>query len=307
MDARYARTPRTSRRLREKVDSTQPSLTTIGKPTMSSELHSNHGDDEPIITVENEQATTPPAALVPTRYQTDQNPALVYLASLAASTRRKIVESLTLMANLVHPGSSFENFPWGRLRYQHTQALRAKLAEQYGAATANRHLSALRGTLKEAWRLGQMSAEDYQRAIDLKPVKGSKASQAEKGRHLSPGELTALLAVCDDGTAAGTRDAALIAIAYTCGLRRAELAALQVEDYDQDKQTLVVRHGKGNKERIVPLAPSAADALADWLHIRGGALSHLFTAYHRGDHPTGEGMTDQAIYYTCKAEQSRQE
>jgi integrase/recombinase XerD len=123
---------------------------------------------------------------------------------------------------------------------------------------------------------------------------------------LSPGELTALLAVCDDGTAAGTRDAALIAIAYTCGLRRAELAALQVEDYDQDKQTLVVRHGKGNKERIVPLAPSAADALADWLHIRGGALSHLFTAYHRGDHPTGEGMTDQAIYYILqgRAEQA---
>ena len=57
--------------------------------------------------------------------------------------------------------------PWGRLRYAHTQAVRTHLAATYAPATANRMLAALRGVLREAWRLGQMSGEDFHRAVDL--------------------------------------------------------------------------------------------------------------------------------------------
>jgi hypothetical protein len=88
-----------------------------------------------------------------------------------------MAESLNKIAALVQPGADLRTFPWGELRYQHTQAIRAQLGEAYSAATANRHLSALRGALKEAWRLGYMGAEDYQRAVDLKAVKGQKAAQ----------------------------------------------------------------------------------------------------------------------------------
>ena len=54
---------------------------------------------------------------------------------------------------------------WSAIRYPHTAALRARLVEQYSPATVNRTLSAVRGVLKEAWRLGQMSAEDFRRAV----------------------------------------------------------------------------------------------------------------------------------------------
>jgi integrase len=234
------------------------------------------------------------ANTTPTRL--DENPAAVYLAGLAEGSRRTMREALTAIANLLAPGSDALSFPWASLRYQHTQALRTALGERYSAATANKMLSALRGTLKEAWRLGQMGAEEYQRAVDLKAIKGSKASQAEKGRHLKAGELTAMLNTCMDGTAKGARDAAIITVAYLCGLRRAELVNLDLSDYDPDNQTLTIRSGKGNKERVVPVGNGALDALEDWLHVRGVFAGPLFYRIEKGGHIYHDRLTTQAIY-----------
>lgn len=252
-------------------------------------------------------ATT--TALSPVTYPPDQNPALVYLASLgSAESRRTMRHALGVIVNQVAPGMDPHTFPWAALRYQHTTAIRAKLAaSEYSAAGANKMISALRGVLKEAWQLGQISAEDYQRAVNLKAIRGQQVEKAETGRHLKPGELAALMRACDDGTKAGVRDAALIAVAYTAGLRRAELATLRLQDWNgaNDECVLTV-HGKGNKTRAVPLAESACDALFDWLQIRGPWAGALFTRVHRGDHVTVAGMTTQAIYFIMqqRAEQA---
>jgi hypothetical protein len=64
-------------------------------------------------------------------------------------------------------------FPWARMRFQHVQKVRAALADKYSPASANKILSGLRGVLHAAFRLGQMSAEGYQRASDVEAVKGS--------------------------------------------------------------------------------------------------------------------------------------
>ena len=119
-----------------------------------------------------------------------RHPVAVYLARLAPGSRRSQRAALVTIAEiLTEDRVGIDELPWHCLGYQHTGALRAALAERYSPATANRHLAALRGVLKEAWRLGLMSAEDLQRAIDLPAVRGERLP---RGRALSRGELRSL-------------------------------------------------------------------------------------------------------------------
>jgi site-specific recombinase XerC len=75
-------------------------------------------------------------------------------------------------------------------------------------------------------------------------------------------------APADNQPPARRRDAALVAVAYACGLQRAELVALDVEDYDRETGRLRVV-GKGNKERAAFVRNGAKDALHAWLRVRG--------------------------------------
>ena len=173
----------------------------------------------------------------------------------------------------------------------------------YSPATANRMLSAIRGTLEQAWLLGQMSAEDYHRAAHLKPIIGETVPA---GRALSSEEISALLQDCiDDPRPIGRRDAAVIAVMYSGGLRRAEVAKLDLSDYDEENKKLKV-NGKRSKQRTVYLADGAVAALRDWLKVRGNESGPLFVAINRGNNLVpGKPMTPQGIYYLLKSRAKR--
>ena len=80
----------------------------------------------------------------------DQRPAAVYIASLAPGSRRTMSQALETIAALVSGGRADAlSLDWSALRYQHAAAVRAKLAETYSPATANKMLAALRRVLKE--------------------------------------------------------------------------------------------------------------------------------------------------------------
>jgi len=222
-----------------------------------------------------------------------QHPVAVYLARLAPGSRRSQKSALDTMASLLTGGRiGIEELPWHRLGYQHTQALRAALTERYSPATANRHLAALRGVLREAWRLGLMSAENLQRAIDLPAVRGERLP---RGRALSRGELRALFESCRSGGPSDLRDAALIGVLYAAGLRRAEVVSLDVADYDPETGALIVR-GKGNKERNAYIDDGAAEAMGAWLKVRGYEPGPLFSPVSQIGEITVRRMTDQAVY-----------
>jgi len=206
----------------------------------------------------------------------DQRPAAVYLAGLnSKASRRTMRHALDAIADLLSGGQADAlELPWWELRYQHAQAVRVALNERYKPTTTNKMLSALRGVLRAAWKLGQMDAESYRLAASVRNVKGETLPT---GRAITSGELSALLETCArDQNAGGVRDGAMIAVLYSCGLRRAELVTLDIEDYDIEAGTLRIR-GKGGKERLAHVVSGAAAALADWLTIRGedpGALFH---------------------------------
>lgn len=229
----------------------------------------------------------PPPAAIPA----DQNPALVYVASLAPGSQRTMRKALAVIANMIAPGVTADVFPWQRVRFQHAAAIRTRLAESYSPATANKILAALRGVVKHAFALGLIGAEDYERVRHVESVRGLRI---QRGRALPGGELRALFGVCDPAKPGGARNAALLAVLYGGGLRRSEVVALDLEDFDAKTGVLKVK-GKGNKERISYVTNGARQALDAWLVHRGGEPGPLFVPVTKGGMIVMRRMTDQSV------------
>ncbi len=223
----------------------------------------------------------------------ERDPALVYLAGLAPTGRRLMAGRLALVARLLGYMNPRE-VAWSALRFEHVAALRTKLQELgHAPATVNAALYALRGVARAAWNLGVMSADDYHRIRNVGTVRGTRLPS---GRALNLVEIATLLKACEqDKTAAGARDAALVALLFGAGLRRSEVVALDVESFEFETGALKVS-GKGNKERLVYLAVGGEEAISDWLVWRGTDPGALVTPIRKGGRIEIRRMTDQAVY-----------
>lgn len=82
---------------------------------------------------------------------------------------------------------------------------------------------------------------------------------------LSVAEAELVLAQPDVDTVIGLRDRAMLEVLYSTGIRRAELAHLQLPDVDVERKTLFVRQGKGRKDRMVPIGTRALAWLDGYL------------------------------------------
>lgn len=242
-------------------------------------------------------ATVPTAELVPVESFTvtpDKHPVVVYISGLSEGSRRTMIGALELAAEIMLPGSTALDFPWAQIGWQHVQALRSALAERYSPATANKTLSAVKGTLKAAWRLRMIDSETYHRTVDVERVRGHRLPA---GRALPAAEVRALFdAARSDPGAAGARDCALLAIAFGCGLRRAEIAALALDDYDPTTGALRIMNGKGGKQRIAYAPAGARAALDDWLAVRGDEPGPLLLRVRKGGKIEPAGISASAIY-----------
>jgi site-specific recombinase XerD len=230
------------------------------------------------------------------------DPTKAYLASLTSErSRQTACERLRAAARVIglDPAAA-EDFPWHRLRFQHIDFIRSRLSEKDPAtdkrrapATINLTLSILRGIARYARNMNLMSDEEYRRIGEVKPAIGE---HLPVGRAAASSEILALVKACQaDHGPAGARDAAMLAILYVGGVRRAELAGLDVAHYMRAPAGLKV-HGKGNKERLVPLTGSATAALDDWLAVRGATPGPLFVRLTKGGHVTGARLASHAVY-----------
>ncbi len=230
------------------------------------------------------------------------DPTQAYVASLTSERSRQTArERLRAAARVIglDPAEA-EAFPWHRLRFQHIDFIRSRLSEKDPAtdkrrapATINLTLAVLRGIARYARNMNLMGDEEYRRIGEVKLAAGE---HLPVGRAAVAGEILALVKACQaDHGPAGARDAAMLAVLYVGGVRRAELADLDVAHYVRAPAGLKV-HGKGNKERLVPLTSSATAALDDWLAIRGAAAGPLFVRLTKGGHVTGERLASHAVY-----------
>lgn len=130
-----------------------------------------------------------------------------------------------------------------------------------GPRSINRHLSAIR-------RFHRFLLEEGMTASD--PVAGLESPRLPRSlpHLLSEEEIERLLAAPDLGEEEGIRDAAILELFYSCGLRISELSGLQLRELSLEESTVRVR-GKGSKVRMVPLGQRARGRIAAWLPVRG--------------------------------------
>ena len=107
--------------------------------------------------------------------------------------------------------------------------------------------------------------------LDHTPFRGLRNVRlpSEVVQPFRPAELARLVAACDPATAVGRRDVAVVLLFLDTGIRCAELSALDLADCDLPRGRLLIRHGKGNKQRVVPFARRCQAALEAYLAVRG--------------------------------------
>jgi integrase/recombinase XerC len=154
-------------------------------------------------------------------------------------------------------------------RIEHTQ-IRAYLGTLYdrglSKASAARALAAIRSWFKWLARGGYVE----QNAASL-------VATPKLPKHLprvpSIEQMNRVVdTVGEDAASWPARDAAILELLYGCGMRNAELVALDVQDIHWANEVILV-HGKGKKQRYAPLGDAAAQALRTYLGERSARLA----------------------------------
>jgi len=127
--------------------------------------------------------------------------------------------------------------------------------------TRNVRLAAIRSFMRYASVRDPASLAVAQRVLDI-PVK--RFARPVLG-FLTREEVGAILDAPDRTTWSGRRDVVLLATLYNTGARVSEITGLKVANVLLDRESAVHLHGKGRKQRVIPLWKSTATQLRAWL------------------------------------------
>lgn len=219
-------------------------------------------------------------------YARQHHPAWVYLASLQSRHSRETMRDRLNLATAIK-GSTIESFPWATLDFAQVQSLRSDLefdenGEPRAHTTVNLTLSAIRGVLKTAWKLGLMEGEQYHRARSVPNLKGSRMPP---GRVMENDEIERLRTAFHTTPGAfGAMLCGLFGVFIGAGLRREEVCRLPITAL-RNRTLRVI--GKGNKERAIPLGKEPLFDLETWIAMRSTLrVPHesMFVRVREGDH-----------------------
>ena len=118
---------------------------------------------------------------------------------------------------------------------------------------------------------------------------------------LSRDEVRALIGAASARYSSGVRLRAIIAVMFGAGLRLGEVLALYPRDVDLCRGHIRVRHGKGNKSRLVGIDPYACGLLCAWMERRAtfsiNGRAPMFCTYETGNmgNPLGPRYVRKAL------------
>jgi len=234
---------------------------------------------------------------ITTDTQFKKNPAVCYVLTLGTDqSRKKLVRILNSVARFFGH-QDLLTCPWEKMKQEDILTIKTfmQVSKKLSPATVNLTLCAIRGVVKQAWALEQISDHDERVCLS---VKGAKGGRIDRGRSLKPDETRIILLSCEsDNTPKGLRDACIISLGFGCGLRRNEIAELKISGIRAYDKSIIVL-GKGDKERLIYPSEGIWNRLMKWLELRGNnGCPFIFTLVRKGSHiDTSKAMTVQAIY-----------
>ena len=122
--------------------------------------------------------------------------------------------------------------------------------------------------------------------------------------YLSREEVTAIIDAPDRSTWSGQRDAVLLAVLYNTGARVSEIIRLHVADVLVDRASSLLLHGKGRKERVVPLWKSTAAQLRRWFP-RIDRSPHAPVFPNRAGKPLSRSGVEHQLRIACRKASER--
>jgi site-specific recombinase XerD len=150
------------------------------------------------------------------------------------------------------------------------------MERRYKVVAVRRNLSALRTFYTFLRREGLRTDQP---ALDVELPK----AEQRKPKVLRMPEVAAIIKARVErpgGTSLAPRDRAIIELLYGSGIRRAELADLNLDDVDFGGRIAMVT-GKGNKRRMVPLTEASIVAMQSYLHVRPASSDRAFFLSNR--------------------------
>jgi integrase/recombinase XerD len=134
-----------------------------------------------------------------------------------------------------------------------------------GAGSRNIRLAAIKSFMHFLEYRVPSALEQIQRILAIP----AKKTDTRLVRLLTADEMQSILDAPDPTVRDGIRDRAMLHLCFAGGLRVSELVGLRTEDFLLQPQSSVLVHGKGRKERCLPLWKETASALRAWLAVRG--------------------------------------
>ena len=147
----------------------------------------------------------------------------------------------------------------------------------------------------EAADCGLLSAD---LAAGIRRVKGAKRLGMPVGNWLNADQGKRLLRASDTNSLRGKRDFATLAVLLACGLRRAELTGLRVEDLQQREEHWVIADlvGKGGHMRTIPVPDWVKAGIDAWIGAAGISSGTVLRSINKAGRIWGNGFSPKVIW-----------